>query len=105
MDDVAFRPAVALAKALRARELGSRELLERTIQVNGMTRPYSDQVAWAGVIGMALLPATVAPAGRTPEGLPVGVQLVGPYLKDRTPLDVARRLAEVIGGYEAPPGW
>ena len=49
--------------------------------------------------------ATVAPAGRSPAGLPVGVQIVGPYLEDRTTLDFARRLAEVAGGFEAPPGW
>jgi len=46
----------------------------------------------------------MAPAGRTREGLPVGVQIVGPYLEDRTTIDFARRLAEVIGGYEPPPG-
>ena len=81
------------------------DVFTRTMQVNGMTRPYADQVAWAGVIGMACLPATVAPAGRSPAGLPVGVQIVGPYLEDRTTLDFARRLAEVAGGFEAPPGW
>ena len=81
------------------------DVFTRTIQVNGQTRPYADQVAWAGVVGMAYVPATVAPAGRTPAGLPVGVQIVGPYLEDRTPLDFARRLAEVAGGFEPPPGW
>ena len=81
------------------------DVFTRTMQVNGRTRPYADQVAWAGVVGMAYLPATVAPAGRTPAGLPVGVQIVGPYLEDRTPLDFARRLTEVVGGFEAPPGW
>ena len=53
---------------------------------------------------MALLPATVAPIGRTPAGLPVGLQIVGPYLEDRTTIDFARRLGAVIGGYEPPPG-
>jgi amidase len=53
---------------------------------------------------MALLPATAVPVGRTPARLPVGFQVVGPYLEDRTPIDFARRLADVIGGYESPPG-
>jgi len=81
------------------------DVFSRTIQVNGKTRLYADQVAWAGVIGMVFLPATVAPVGRTPAGLPVGVQIVGPYLEDRTPLDFARRLGDVIGGFEVPSGW
>jgi amidase len=78
---------------------------ERTIRVNGVTRPYLDQLAWAGVIGMAYLPATMAPVGRTSSGLPVGIQIVGPYLEDRTPIAFARHLAEVIGGFEVPPGY
>ncbi len=81
------------------------DFFARTILVNGATRPYTDQLVWAGVVGMAFLPATVAPVGRTPAGLPVGIQIVGPYLEDRTPIDVARRLAELIGGVETPPGY
>ncbi len=77
----------------------------RTILVNGAPRPYLDQIAWAGIIGMAYLPATVAPVGRTRDGLPIGIQIVGPYLEDRTPIDFAGRLAEVIGGFESPPGY
>jgi amidase len=77
----------------------------RTIRVNGGARSYEDQLVWAGVVGLAYLPATVAPVGRTPGGLPVGVQIVGPYLEDRTPIDVARRLADIVGGYEIPPGF
>jgi len=44
------------------------------------------------------------PVGRTPAGLPVGLQIVGPYLEDRTTIDCARRLGEVVGGYAPPPG-
>jgi len=79
--------------------------LTRTIPVNGEKRDYNDQLRWVGLITMAYLPATVAPVGRSREGLPVGVQIVGPYLEDRTPIDFARRLAGVIGGFEAPPGF
>jgi len=32
------------------------------------------------------------------------VQIVGPHLEDRTPIDFARRLADVVGGYQPPPG-
>jgi amidase len=83
----------------------SEPLPARTIQVNGATRPYLDQIAWAGVIGMAYLPATMAPVGRTTSGLPVGIQIAGAYLEDRTTIDLARRLADIIGGFEIPPGY
>ena len=78
-------------------------VLSRTITVNGAAREYVDLIVWAGLVTMALLPATAVPAGRTAPGLPVGLQVVGPYLEDRTTIDFARRLADVFGGYEPPP--
>jgi amidase len=83
----------------------SEPFLARTITVNGRSRSYLHQIAWAGVIGMALLPVSVAPVARTASGLPIGLQIVGPYLEDRTPIDFARRLAEVAGGFDNPPGY
>jgi amidase len=83
----------------------SEPMLARTLTVNGQPRPYLDIIAWAGVIGMAYLPVTMAPVGRTSQGLPVGVQIVGPYLEDRTTIDFARRLSDLIGGFETPPGY
>jgi amidase len=79
-------------------------LLSRVIRVNGVERSYIELIVWAGLVTMALLPSTSAPIGRTPGGLPVNLQIVGPYLEDRTTIDFARRLAEVIGGYTPPPG-
>ena len=52
---------------------------------------------------MAYLPATAVPVGRTAGGLPVGVQIVGPYLEDRTTLAVARCIEELLGGFVPPP--
>jgi amidase len=69
------------------------------------TRPYMDHFAWMGPIGAALLPASVAPAGRTPAGLPVGVQIVAPYLEDRTAIDFAARIEREIGGFVPPPAF
>jgi amidase len=47
----------------------------------------------------------VVPVGRTAAGLPVGMQVIGPALEDRTPIDVAGRIADVVGGFAAPPGF
>ena len=65
-------------------------------------RPYRELLYWNAFIGSAYLPVTTAPIGRTERGLPVGVQIVAPYLDDRTALAFARCLQEVIGGYEPP---
>ncbi|MEE8336922.1 MAG: amidase [Dehalococcoidia bacterium] len=78
---------------------------ERSITVNGEQRPYFDQLSWVGLATLAYLPATVAPVGLSAGGLPVGIQIVAPYLQDRTAIDFAKRLAEVIGGFQPVPGY
>ena len=78
--------------------------LDRTVEINGESRSYFDQLVWVGQATMAYLPSTVAPVGLAANGLPVGIQIVGPYLEDRTTIDFAARLQEVIGGYKPPPG-
>jgi len=74
----------------------------RRIVVNGEERPYSDQLIWMGLAGIAYLPATVVPIGLSSEGLPVGIQIVGPFLEDRTCLHLARHLLEITGGFTEP---
>ncbi|MGW1740106.1 amidase [Nocardia sp. NPDC001965] len=77
-------------------------LEDRHIDIDGIEYPYFDQLVWAGVATMPGLPATAVPAGRSPEGLPVGVQLIGPMFEDRTPLRLAELLEQKIGGFRAP---
>jgi amidase len=78
-------------------------LYTRTLEVDGSTRPYADLIAWTTQFGYVYLPATVVPAGRTPSGLPVGLQIVGPFMGDRTTLEFGRLVESVTGGYKAPP--
>ena len=79
--------------------------LTRTLDTPAGPRPYSDLCFWISFATLAGLPATTAPVGLTPDGLPVGLQIVGPYLEDATPIDVAGRLADVVGGFRPPPGF
>lgn len=83
----------------------SPDLSARRQLINGEALPYFDGLAWAGLIGMAYLPGTSAPVGLTPQGLPVGVQIVGPYLGDLTTIAFAGHLAQVVGGFQKPPGY
>jgi amidase len=66
---------------------------KRTLTIDGHPTPYGAQGAWAGLASLGGLPATVAPAGRTADGLPLGVQIVGPYGEDRSTLALAGILA------------
>ena len=78
----------------------------RTVEINGTARPYPDLVSWTGLIGVLGLPSSVPPIGRTRDGLPVGVQVVTPFLRDREAIRLASILAEVSGGgYRVPPGF
>jgi amidase len=79
-------------------------LFSRTIDVDGEAHPYVTLPSWVGVIGVVGLPAAVPPVGRTASGLPVGLQVVSPYLRDREAIQLAGRLAELRGGYTPPPG-
>ena len=74
----------------------------RTLPVDGVERPYTDLLHWTVLIGMAYLPATVVPVATTADGLPVAVQIVGPYMEDRTPMAVARALRTELGPMEFP---
>ncbi|MEV7616534.1 amidase [Streptomyces sp. NPDC089799] len=78
------------------------DLLERRIDIDGVAYPYLDQLVWAGLATMPGLPATAIPAGLSSDGLPVGVQLIGPMFEDRTPLRLAELLEQRIGGFRAP---
>jgi amidase len=78
---------------------------ERPIEVDGRQVPLSTQMFWAGYAGLAYLPATVAPAGSTALGLPVGVQIIGPQYGDLTCIHFARLLEQCHRGFVSPPGY
>ena len=79
---------------------------ERRLEIDGTLYPYSDVgLAWAGLATSAGLPAAVVPIDRGDSPLPIGVQIVGPYLEDRTVLAFAAALEREFGGFVPPPGY
>jgi amidase len=50
-------------------------------------------------------PSVAIPIGLSPDGLPIGVQLVGRRWGEMALLNVAEQIAEVLGGYRRPPGF
>jgi amidase len=78
---------------------------ERMVSVNGRPQPSTQSLFWAGYPGLVGLPATVVPLTRSPEGLPIGAQVVGPVLADPLCLRFARFLEEHWRAFEPPPGF
>ena len=75
---------------------------ERSIMVDNAERPYFEQVFWAGLTGVAFLPSTVIPTGLNKDGLPIGVQIVGPEFGDLMTIGIAQEL-ERLGFDFTPP--
>ncbi len=68
---------------------------DRRLTIDGAEASFGDQLAWPGMASLANLPATAAPIGKTSDGLPIGAQIIGPYLGDLTTLALARMIAEL----------
>ncbi|GAA5153778.1 amidase [Pseudonocardia eucalypti] len=79
------------------------DLATRQIDIDGTGHVYFDQVSLAGVATLPGLPATALPVGRSPEGLPIGVQAIGPRYEDRTTLRFAELAEREFGGFTRPP--
>lgn len=100
--DILLTPVAPVA-AFRHQTSGNH--LTRRLVVDGTKRPYMDHIPWAALASTAYLPATSAPVGVTSEGLPINIQIIGPYLGDKTTIRFAELLADVHGGFRPPPGW
>ena len=70
---------------------------------DGAKAPYTAMIRWIALATACGLPATAIPAGQTPGGLPVGVQLIGPRGADSRTLAAAEAIEERLGGFVAPP--
>ncbi|MGI8925963.1 MAG: amidase family protein, partial [Tepidiformaceae bacterium] len=94
---------ITIIPAFEHRGLGA--MGQWTVDVNGQTVPYTLQLVYPGVATLSGQPATAFPVGLTRAGLPMGLQALGPYLEDRTPLAFARMVEREFGGFQRPPDY
>jgi amidase len=66
----------------------------RTLQINGRPHDYNASSFWLAIAGLNYLPVTVCPIGIR-NRLPVGMQVIGPYLEDNTTLRFAELLEDL----------
>jgi amidase len=99
--DVVLCPAMPTPAFCHDRA-GDRET--RRLNIDGKEIPYRHQLIWASLATLLGLPATVAPIAQSAEGLPIGVQIIGPYLEDRTTIAFAGLVEREFGGFVPPTG-
>jgi Asp-tRNA(Asn)/Glu-tRNA(Gln) amidotransferase A subunit family amidase len=76
---------------------------EREWQINGRKLEYLTVMSYSQWFNLFGLPAASVPVGTSPEGLPIGVQVVGRPWEDEAVLAVAQMIEETCGGYRKPP--
>ncbi|MFZ9563271.1 MAG: amidase family protein, partial [Burkholderiales bacterium] len=78
---------------------------ERGIVVDGIPQPDTTQIYWMGMASVSLLPATVAPIAIAQDGLPVGVQIIGPQYADLSTIRFAQLLEREYHDFRIPPAY
>lgn len=76
----------------------TRRFSDRTVVVNGAERSVIEQWFWAGLANAMYLPGLALPVGVAPDGQPVGMQVLGPFMGDRLALRFGE-LAETVLGH------
>jgi amidase len=75
---------------------------ERSWNIEGRTVEYLDAWRHTQWFNALAAPAAVVPVGRSPEGLPIGVQIVARPYEDETALGIAG-IVDAAFGYQPPP--
>jgi amidase len=76
----------------------------RTLALSDGTKvPYRSMLNWIALATACGLPATAIPIGPLSNGLPFGVQVIGPRGGDSRTLAVAEAIELAFGGFVSPP--
>jgi amidase len=78
---------------------------DRTIQVNSELIPCRLMSVYPALATLSGQPATAFPIGLSRAGLPIGLQAIGPYLEDRTPMHFSALVAQEYGGFRQPSAY
>jgi len=76
---------------------------ERSWTIEGKTVEYLDAWSYSEWFNLLGNPAAVVPASQSPEGLPIGVQIVGRPWEEEQVLSVASVLEREVGPGKRPP--
>jgi len=74
----------------------------RRIEVKGQSISVFRAFSYSQAFNVFGLPSVVVPAGRSPAGLPIGVQIVGRPYEEATVLVAAAMVEEALGGWQRP---
>ena len=72
------------------------------LNIQGGKINYNLQGVYPGLANVSGQPATSFPFGYNDNGLPIGLQVIGPYLEDLTPIMFSNLLECELGGFKAP---
>ncbi len=98
--DALITPMMATAAFPHIRGVAKQD---QQLDVDGTMRPISDTYYWIGLASVTGLPATVAPAGASRDGLPIGLQIIGPEFLDRRCIKLAGFLEQGFRKFVPPP--
>ncbi|TJW31309.1 MAG: amidase [Mesorhizobium sp.] len=76
-----------------------------SLTVNGKDESYWMLPAHGVVFNYSGHPALAFPCGQASNGLPIGLQLVGPHWSEARLLGIAAATAPLTGGFRRPPGY
>lgn len=75
---------------------------ERQWNIDGQQVAYLDAMRYTQWFNLLGAPAAVVPVGRSPEGLPIGIQIAGRPYQDEIVLGIAAAVEHDFG-YQPPP--
>ncbi len=75
---------------------------DRMLDLDNRQVPYSDILNWISLATVLHAPALAVQAGQNATGMPIGVQIVGPWHGEDRLFDFAQAVEDGLGGFKQP---